>query len=173
MKMLPQDLVANKRITLDNGRLLQVGALVYRPASPASLADSPLKQRNYEVLLITSRRTGRWIIPKGWPMRGRTLAQAALIETYEEAGIRGISDEKMCGHYHYAKNDMPMGENNRFHVVVFPVLYQRQAKRWPEQSERRVEWMSPAAAAARVEESGLKKILKRFAPPKSLEVPPK
>ena len=75
-----------------------MGALVYR-----------LKNDAVEFLLITSRGTGRWIIPKGWPMPGRTLAQAALREAYEEAGIRGIVETSSIGSYQYYKCDMPAG----------------------------------------------------------------
>jgi len=160
-------LVAQKRITLDNGRLLQVGALVYRPVAQDRFYPLKSPSTGYEILLITSRGSGRWILPKGWPMPGRTLAAAALREAYEEAGIRGLSHEQPCGSYSYDKKDMPVGENNRFQVAVFAVFYQRQKKRWPEKQQRAFEWLAPAEAAERVEEAGLKEILLHFTPPPS------
>jgi len=116
---------AKKRITLDNDRLLQVGTLIYRPCAADNLDDPPTK---YEILLITSRGSGRWIIPKGWPMKGHNLPQAAIIEAYEEAGIRGEIHQATIGSYHYKKKDMLAGENNRFEVLVFALLYQCQKK---------------------------------------------
>jgi len=157
-----------KRLTLDDGRLLQVATLIYRPNTAAAAFDD---MAMYEVLLITSRGSGRWIIPKGWPMRGRTLAQAASREAYEEAGIRGAIHEAAIGFYHYEKKDMRWDENNRFHVVVFAILYQQQKKKWPEQGQRILEWLPPAQAASRVEEIGLKKLLRNFTPPSSFSSP--
>jgi 8-oxo-dGTP pyrophosphatase MutT (NUDIX family) len=57
-----------------------------------------------EVLVITSRETNRWVIPKGWPMRKRKPSEAAMIEAYEEAGVRGhIIGRRRLGHYHSRK----------------------------------------------------------------------
>lgn len=62
-------------------------ALMGTPAEQtAALCTHP---QTGQVLLITSRDTGRWVLPKGWPMRGRSMAQAALIEAWEEAGVEG------------------------------------------------------------------------------------
>ena len=61
------------------GEKLQTGALPWRRAKGDQL----------EILLVTGRLSGRWIVPKGWPMRGKTMAKAAAQEAYEEAGVRG------------------------------------------------------------------------------------
>jgi len=178
----------NKRITLADGRWLQVGALIYRlpqmvdnveppPSEQSKLLDEKrnenkkleqfllIKQQECEILLVTSRGRGRWIIPKGWPMKGRTLPQSALQEAYEEAGVRGFIHEESLGSYHYQKKDMAEGKNNRFHVMVFAILYQRQKKKWPEQGQRHFEWVTPLEASKRVEETNLKEILRQFTPP--------
>ena len=56
------------------------------------------------IVLVTSRETGRWIIPKGWPMAGRKPAQAAVHEVYEEAGLVGVVPRAgPIGHYCYTK----------------------------------------------------------------------
>jgi len=146
-------IVQQKQILLGSGRLLQVGALVYR------FDESGLK-----FLLITSRGTGRWIIPKGWPMPGRTLAQAALREAQEEAGVCGQVFVPSFGRYDYEKGDMPSGVNNCFTVEVYAVLYVRQKKKWRERDQRSLAWLAPDAARDHVREKGLKKILENFCP---------
>lgn len=143
----------DKKITVDGDHLLQVGALVYR-----------IQNGLIQFLLITSRGTGRWIIPKGWPMPGRTLAQAALREAYEEAGIRGIAETNALGTYQYVKLDVADGENGNFSVDVFAVLYSHQEKKWPERGQRIFEWVSPSEAADRVVETQLKNILLTYKP---------
>ncbi|WP_297327818.1 NUDIX hydrolase [uncultured Bartonella sp.] len=144
---------ADKKIVVYGTHFLQVGALVYR-----------LHKGAVEFLLITSRGTGRWIIPKGWPMPGRTLSQAALQEAYEEAGVRGIAETISIGSYQYTKTDMPNGENGNFTVDVFAVLYSHQEKKWPERGQRIFEWVSPNEAANRVVEPQLKKLLLEYKP---------
>ncbi|OLY45416.1 8-oxo-dGTP pyrophosphatase MutT, NUDIX family [Bartonella apis] len=144
---------AERKIVVDGNHFLQVGALVYR-----------LQKKSVEFLVITSRGTGRWIIPKGWPMPGRTLSQAALQEAYEEAGVRGIAETASIGSYQYTKTDMPGGENGDFTVDVFAVLYSHQEKKWPERGQRIFEWVSPEEAAHRVGEPQLKKLLLDYRP---------
>lgn len=144
--------IKTKTIWLRDSCFLQVGALVYRYQSA-----------NLEILLITSRGTGRWIIPKGWVMPDRSLAQAALREAYEEAGVRGVVEVKAIGSYEYRKYDLPE-EKNLFIVDVFPVLFSHQEKKWPEKKQRQYEWVSIEEACERVDENGLKVILQNFMP---------
>ena len=111
------------------------------------------------VLLITSRGTGRWIIPKGWPMAGRTLAQAAMQEAWEESGVQGEVSETPIGRYHYDK------EQDRSFAIpidvrVFPVRVSALADDFPEASQRTRKWFTPAEAAELVDESGLKQLLR-------------
>ncbi|PRD41113.1 DNA mismatch repair protein MutT [Phyllobacterium phragmitis] len=134
-----------------SGRLRQVAALVYR------YHDGRL-----EVLLITSRRTGRWVLPKGWPQVGRTLSQAALREAYEEAGVRGAVATRPLGSYAYEKTDLPPEANSAFTVDVFSVRFSHQEKKFPERGEREDEWVTPEEAAERVDEPELKSILRTF-----------
>ncbi len=56
-----------------------------------------------EILLITSRDTGRWVIPKGWPMKGKRAHEVAAREAYEEAGVKGTCQRFPFGHYFYKK----------------------------------------------------------------------
>lgn len=138
----------DKRILTAAGRLLQVAALVYRKAGP-----SP------EILLITSRGTGRWITPKGWPKAGKTLHDMALREAFEESGIRGTVNPDPIGQFDYMKYDLPAEAIPSFTVNVYAVEFDRMAKNWPERGQRISEWVSPTEAATRVDEPELKKLL--------------
>ncbi len=126
----------------------QVGALCRDPDSG-------------KVLLITSRGTGRWIIPKGWPMAGRSLSGAAAQEAWEEAGVRGDISAQELGRYRYdkARND---GMSIPVEVHVFPITVRKLADSFPESHQRRRAWFAPQEAAARVAEPGLKSILRRL-----------
>lgn len=127
---------------------LQVGAVCRDPATG-------------EVLLITSRDTGRWIIPKGWPMAGRTLAQAALQEAWEEAGVRAALAEELGG-YHYEKAQ-DEGFAIPVEVRVFLLSVDGLADQWPEQAQRSRHWFPPGKAAALVAEPELAALLTRLA----------
>lgn len=131
---------------------LQVGALCYRVVH-----DKP------EILLITSRDTRRWIIPKGWPMKGQTLAQAARTEAWEEAGVEGKAFERLLGMYGYQKK-MEGGDPLHCIVSLYPVKVKRLADDFPETGERKRKWYSPKKAAAKVNEGELARILKDFDP---------
>lgn len=153
MKRPTKHLVATeKRILTSSGRLQQVGALVHRRNKVDTL----------QILLITSRGSGRWIIPKGWPQIGRTLAETAACEAYEEAGIRGTIHSEPIGSFHYSKMDLPPERLNQFTVAVFALRFTVQEKNWPEREERVCEWMHPQEAANRVEEPDLKILIRQF-----------
>ncbi|WP_336279282.1 NUDIX hydrolase [Bartonella sp. CB175] len=143
----------NKYILLDNGCFLQVGALVYR-----------IRNESPEFLLITSRRSGRWIIPKGWPIPKKSFSQAALQEAFEEAGVRGTSDAYPIGTYEYKKSNFKIKENRKLCVYVFAVLYLHQEENWPEKKQRICEWVSVQEAVSRVKEPQLKDIFLNYKP---------
>ncbi len=112
-----------------------------------------------QVLLLTSRGTGRWVIPKGWPMRRRSPAAAAAQEAYEEAGLQGtIKADRPIGHYHY---DKQLGSSSaRIRVGVFLMRVSRQLATWPEQTERETRWCDPEEAALLVAEQELAALLR-------------
>jgi 8-oxo-dGTP pyrophosphatase MutT (NUDIX family) len=115
-----------------------------------------------EVLLITSRGTGRWVIPKGWPMMAKTPQEAAAIEAFEEAGVRGqIVDQVRLGSYRYQKLNLS-GLPGELTVGVFLMQVYEQLAEWPEQAERTTAWFSPQEAAANVAEPALGKMLRRL-----------
>ncbi len=147
--------MARKAISADDARAvrLQYGALPYRMS----------KEGQLEILLVTSRDTGRWIIPKGWPMKGRKPPKAAAREAFEEAGVRGSISSKAVGSYRYDKR--LDGEDGVVpcEVKVFPLLVKRQLKKWPEMKERQTRWFTPMEAASFIEEEGLRDLVVSFA----------
>jgi 8-oxo-dGTP pyrophosphatase MutT (NUDIX family) len=115
-----------------------------------------------QVMLLTSRETYRWVIPKGWPIRGRKPAEAASQEAYEEAGLIGqIVGKRPLGSFHYQKQ---LTKNDRLcQVRVFSFRVERQLDDWPEKPQRETRWFDAIEAATLVEEVGLAGIIERFA----------
>jgi 8-oxo-dGTP pyrophosphatase MutT (NUDIX family) len=129
----------------------QIAALpVYRDESGAAW-----------VLLITSRETRRWIIPKGWPMRGRKDHDAAAQEAFEEAGVVGRVSTKPVGTYLYWKRQTEHFE--LCNVKVYLLEVEGQLEAWPEKGQRRTEWFSVGDAAARIEDPGLSDLIQNLA----------
>jgi 8-oxo-dGTP pyrophosphatase MutT (NUDIX family) len=113
-----------------------------------------------EYLLITSRGTGRWIIPKGWPIRGLSSHETALREAWEEAGVRNSkASERPIGTYTYDKR-----RDNGFSIPVETLVYSVSVKditeEFPEAEERTVAWVSAEEAADMVQEPDLKAIFR-------------
>ncbi len=108
------------------------------------------------VCLITSRTTGRWVIPKGLIDPGHTPTQAAIIEAWEEAGLNGTIEGTSLGSYHYEKFDLV------HHVLVFRMTVTEVNDEWPEKSTRQRIWVSLEEAIECVEEPDLKEILRKL-----------
>lgn len=114
-----------------------------------------------EVLLVTSS-SGRWILPKGWPISGKTDGQAALAEAWEEGGVaRGKVARRAVGAYLAVKRTASGDDVPCLHRV-YAIKVRRSVDAFPESDRRDRLWTSPEAAAAMVEEDGLKDILRRF-----------
>ena len=88
----PPGLPAGGEVKTKNKHRSQVAALPFR-----------VRQGVPEVMLITSRETGRWVVPKGWPQKGRAPHAVAAREAYEEAGLVGFIEKRRVGTYRYAK----------------------------------------------------------------------
>ena len=116
-----------------------------------------------EILLITSRDTGRWIIPKGWPMDGETPADAAATEAFEEAGVEGKLSQMVVGFFGYLKQ-MDKSDDLPIVVAVFPIRVKRLLRDWPERAERKRRWFPAKKAATMVAEPELRRIIKHFDP---------
>lgn len=116
------------------------------------------------VCLITSRRSKRWIIPRGWPMHKQTPANAAATEAWEEAGLTGQPIDHCLGVYAYVKlltkRMLPVI------VMVYPLEVQQEHDSWPEMLQRKRKWLSPKKAAKRLAEPELRRIVSRFDPKK-------
>jgi uncharacterized protein Yka (UPF0111/DUF47 family)/8-oxo-dGTP pyrophosphatase MutT (NUDIX family) len=115
-------------------------------------------------LLITSRTTKRWVIPRGNPVRGLSPSQSAAHEAYEEAGLTGYVSPDEIGSYRYDKRRRN-GSVDPAEVHVFPLRTTIQSVRWPERHQRDTRWFTRAEAIDAVEEEGLKTLISSFAPP--------
>jgi 8-oxo-dGTP pyrophosphatase MutT (NUDIX family) len=113
-----------------------------------------------EILLLTSLRTKRWILPKGWPEAGLTLAGSAAREALEEAGVTGQIAPDPIGHYHYIKEKA--GHALPVKVDIFALKVMRQRRVWAEKGAREIIWLPLELAAARVAERGLRQLLLNF-----------
>jgi 8-oxo-dGTP pyrophosphatase MutT (NUDIX family) len=110
-----------------------------------------------EVLLVTSLRTRRWIIPKGWPQWGRKPWQTAAAEAVEEAGVVGEIGKTPIGHFHYLKEKG--GTAHPCRVSVYSLRVTLEQDRWPHMHKRQRLWLPPELAAARIAEPELRHLI--------------
>ncbi len=108
-----------------------------------------------EILLVTSRDTGRWIIPKGWRSKRLKDPKAAAREAREEAGVKGKIFRKAIGSYRYNKREL----GALIEVSVFLLRVRKRCKRWPEKRERRRAWFDIGAAARLVSDPELSTLI--------------
>lgn len=123
------------------------------------------KKGEDQVLLVTSRRSKRWILPKGWPEFDMTPADAAAKEAWEEGGVRGRVYNQCLGVYSYLKQRD--GETDKpCLAMVYPLQVKTVKSRYPEKRQRKRSWFALDEAANLVDEPELKSILRSFAPKK-------
>lgn len=130
------------------------------PAQYAALCTRH-KAGRVEVLLITSRDTGRWVLPKGWPMPGRSGAETAVMEAWEEAGVVGSITGPAVGSYGYQKGFGP-DRALPCRVEVHPMRVERLARDFPEKGQRQRKWMHAKKAAKSVIEPELAALLREL-----------
>ena len=135
---------------------LQVAALPYRQDADGAT----------QVLLVTSRDTGRWIVPKGNPMDDLPDHEAAALEAWEEAGVRGAICPTPLGRFRYLKRRR-LRPAQDMDVALYPLLVLEQADDWPERHQRVTQWVDLAGAAAAVAEPELKNLIAGFREPPS------
>lgn len=137
----------------DRSGVVQYGALPWRRTDAGVL----------EILLITSRETHRWVIPKGWPIQGKSSAKSAAQEAFEEAGVTGKIDKSPVGSYAYDKR-LKNGRLQHVRVTVFALLVENEAEVFPEAGQREKRWVSLLEAARLVDEPELMVVLATFQP---------
>jgi len=129
---------------------IQYAALPYR-----------LEAQQVRILLITSRETRRWVIPKGWPITGLKPQDAAAAEASEEAGLIGRVESTPLGSYHYLKR-LKRDQVMAVQVIVFPFDVQGQFGSWKEQGQRTSRWFPYRKAATLVAEPSLRRLIRDF-----------
>ncbi|MEM8537918.1 MAG: NUDIX hydrolase [Pseudomonadota bacterium] len=149
MSRLRQNFWTGKEAPVPQGKaVVQIGALCLRKTKGTA-----------EVLLVKSSR-GRWIVPKGWPIDGLTDAEAAKVEAWEEAGVaKGKISKKPVGGYLTVKR-FDDGRKVPCHVNVFQINVKNMVDSYPEAGPRRRKWMPVKKAAKKVEDDGLRLLLK-------------
>jgi 8-oxo-dGTP pyrophosphatase MutT (NUDIX family) len=130
---------------------VQYAALPYRRSGDART----------QVMLVTSRESGRWVIPKGWPKKRKSPRGTAASEALEEAGIVGVIGRHSIGTYWYKKR-LKSGEVIACEVRVFPLKVKRQKVTWRERGQRVIQWFSRSKAAKAVQESALRDIIRNL-----------
>lgn len=139
------------------GLRTQFGALCYR-----------VRKGRPEILLVTSRRTRRWIIPKGWPMDGMTPTAAAAREAFEEAGVEGKMHTDAAGLYVYVKS-VAKKEQMPCAVLIYPLKVKTVHGVYPEKGQRKRKWFRPEKAAKLVDDPVLAEIVRNFDPRKFIK----
>lgn len=140
---------ASKRTRLSETR--QVAALPWR-----------IEDGERRILMITSRETRRWVIPKGGRMVGKSDPEAAAQEALEEAGVKGEIEDHSIGVFRYAKG-LKDGGQRLCVVSVYPLEVLIQLGAWPEAHQRERRWMTAAEAAEAVHEPDLAALIRDFA----------
>jgi 8-oxo-dGTP pyrophosphatase MutT (NUDIX family) len=132
---------------------VQYGALPYRFTPMAAL----------EILIVTTRQSRRWIVPKGWPIKRLTPSKSAAREAFEEAGVRGKIGARAIGSFTYKKTAGQTADYPDYEVKIFPLLVRRQSATWPEHGQRVVQWVDPEKAISLIREPKMKAIVAKFA----------
>lgn len=115
-----------------------------------------------DILLVTSS-AGRWILPKGWPMDGKKLSEAAKIEAWEEAGVRKAKvARKPVGEFLTTKERGRNGTPEPCLVKVFELKVAETKRNYPEADERDRKWVPLSKAIKAVDDKGLKAFLKDY-----------
>ena len=130
----------------------QHGALAFR-----------IDESGLRILLVTSRDTGRWVIPKGNPLRFRSGGETAAEEAFEEAGVRGAVAASPIGCFRYRKRRR-LAPDVTAEVSVYPLRVDELLDEWPEAHQRRRQWFGREEAAAAVAEEELKALILGFEP---------
>lgn len=130
---------------------LQVAALCHRKGKSGT-----------EVLLVSSS-SGRWILPKGWPIDGLSAAEAAKQEAWEEGGVKKASADETGMQSFLGEKKFDGGAVIPCEIKVFPIKVKKTSNDYPEAELRKRVWVSAASAAEMVDDAGLQEVLRNFA----------
>jgi 8-oxo-dGTP pyrophosphatase MutT (NUDIX family) len=128
---------------------LQIAALCFRTGETGP-----------EILLVSTRGTGRWILPKGWPEKDKPAFETAVIEAYEEAGVVGKAEMRSIGSFRSFKG-LSNGLKMRTKVVVFKIRFEKQHEHYPEIGQRKCVWVPLIEALDMLDELSLRRFLRR------------
>ncbi|MDE1995072.1 MAG: NUDIX hydrolase, partial [Rhizobiaceae bacterium] len=140
----------------DNGRTTDDGLADIEQAGAICLQRSA--SGTLRVLLVGSRRNGRWGLPKGHVEIDETTAMTAIREAFEEAGVCGLVDDQPFGSFTYFKD----GVVRRYRVTAHVVEVRSIAKSFPEKTIRKCRWFSIEQAAAEASQPGLRELLEKM-----------
>ena len=146
------------RASLHYGSGLKREVRTERPIQTGALPWRMGRKKQIEVLLVTGRRSRQWTIPKGWPMTGKSLSEAAAQEAYEEAGVSGQIDAEPIGAFDHTKQHLLTG-NLDVRILVHPMSVEREHPEWPEIGQRRRKWFSIKEAAKMVQSAELRSLI--------------
>jgi 8-oxo-dGTP pyrophosphatase MutT (NUDIX family) len=144
------------RIAVEAEKLFQGQAIEQFAAICYRVVEN--EKNSVEVLLITTRDSGRWGIPKGWAIDGKEPYQVAEREAWEEAGVKGKAKKRAFGFYTYIKS-LNDGSKVPSVVQVHLVEVVKMDDKFPERGQRFLRWLPPHEAAALVREPELKGLL--------------
>ncbi|WP_371155220.1 NUDIX hydrolase [Jannaschia sp. 2305UL9-9] len=136
------------------------------------IAAMPLRWKDgtVQVLMVTTRDTGRWVVPKGWTMKDVKPWAAAAIEALEEAGVKGVISREVFGTYSYMKA-LDKKKSVLCRVRVYPMIVEEEKSKWKEKGERTRKWFDVGEAASLVDEPELADLLKSLRKkPKKVDV---
>lgn len=146
-------------------QLAQAGELLFSGEVPKQYAAicyrHDIASEDVVMLLVTGRKSGKWILPRGWPMEGRSPREVAEREAFEEAGVAGKARKKSVGCYTYPKR-FDDGRIVPCLVEVFGVRVDKIAKNYKEKGQRQRKWVSFTEAQNLVEEPELRSLIIAF-----------
>jgi len=147
-------MISLNKVARKSGDGTQYAALCYRQRSG----------KGVEILLITSRGTGRWIPPKGWPIAGLAPNLAAAQEAMEEAGVTGKIADRALGRYRYHRAPAETLKKSS-EAYIFPLRVTGRLHEFKEKGQRRIKWFDQKTAALMVREPKLARLIRAFCPP--------
>ncbi len=111
------------------------------------------KGKRLRLILVTTKKTQRWICPKGQPEKGVDDHDVAVMEAFEEAGVTGEVMPEISREYvsHSGKR-----------IRLFPLLVEKIHKQWPEKRQRRRCVCSLRQALGLISDEGLRQCVEKL-----------